>query len=72
MRLCDNICYAAAEPILSDNFKRTVLDTAVQGIDDLHQVCITQSTLSQHLNNVPTFSEYLDMLQRRQPPPVML
>ena len=64
MRLYDDICYATAEPILSDHFKRTVLDTAVQGIDDLRQVRITQNTLCQQLNATPTFSEYLDLLQR--------
>ena len=64
MRLYDDICYATAEPILSDHFKRTVLDTAVQGIDDLRQVRITQNTLCQQLNKAPTFSEYLDLLQR--------
>ena len=47
MRLYDDICYATAEPLLSDHFKRTVLDSAVQGIDDLCQVHITQNTLCQ-------------------------
>jgi hypothetical protein len=64
LRLYDDLCYATAEPLLSDNFKRTVLDTAVQGIDDLRQVRITQSTLCQQLNTRPTFSEYLDLLQK--------
>ena len=64
MRLYDDICYATAEPLLADNFKRTVLDTAVQGIDDLRQVSITQRTLCQQLNTRPTFSEYLDLLQK--------
>jgi hypothetical protein len=64
MRLYDDLCYATAEPLLSDNFKRTVLDTAVQGIDDLRQVRITQSTLCQQLNTRPTFAEYLDLLQK--------
>jgi len=39
-----------------------MLDNAVQGIEDLRQVRITQATLCQQLGKVPTFSEYLDLL----------
>jgi hypothetical protein len=48
---------------LTDDFKRTALDSAVQAIDDLRAVRITQSTLCQHLGIVPTFGEYFSLLE---------
>jgi hypothetical protein len=60
-RLDDKLTHTQGPP-LNDTFKRAMLDNAVQGIEDLQQVRITQATLCQQLSKIPTFSEYLDWL----------
>ena len=61
LRLYDELTHTQGPP-MNDIFKRAMLDNAVQGIEDLRQVRITQATLCQQLGKVPTFSEYLDLL----------
>ena len=61
LRLYDELTHHQGPP-LSDSFKRAMLDNAVQGIEDLRQVRITQSTLCQQLNQKATFNDYLDLL----------
>jgi hypothetical protein len=39
-----------------------MLDNAIQAIDDLRQVRITQSTLCQQSGQLPSFQQYLDLL----------
>ena len=46
LRLYDELTHGGNGPPLNDAFKRAMLDNAVQGIEDLHQVRITQSTLA--------------------------
>jgi hypothetical protein len=48
---------------LTNDFKRTALDSAVQSIPELRQVRITQHTLCQQLNTLPTFEEYFSLLE---------
>ena len=63
LRLYDDMMSGGRGLPLTDDFKRTALDSAVQAIDDLRAVRITQSTLCQHLGKVPTFGEYFSLLE---------
>jgi hypothetical protein len=67
LRPYDEIMYGRDTP-LADDFKRTTFDAAVQAIDDLRKVRITQSTLCQstlcqQLNQPPTFHGYRSLLE---------
>ena len=61
LRLYDELTFGWSQP-LDDHFKRAMLDAAVQAIDDLRQVRITQSTMCQGSQQVPTFEGYLTLL----------
>jgi len=63
LRLYDEMMSGGRGLPLTDDFKRTTLDSAVQAIDDLRAVRITQSTLCQHLGKLPTFGEYYSLLE---------
>ena len=63
LRLYDDMMSGGRGLPLTDDFKRTALDSAVQAIDDLRAVRITQSTLCQHLGKLPTFGEYYSLLE---------
>ena len=52
----------ADNDMMTDNFKRTALDSAVQSILELRQFCITQHTLCWQLNTLPTFEEYFSLV----------
>jgi cellulose synthase/poly-beta-1,6-N-acetylglucosamine synthase-like glycosyltransferase len=52
----------ADNDMMTDNFKRTALDSAVQSILELRQFCITQHTLCWQLNTLPTFEEYFSVV----------
>ena len=63
LRLYDDMMSGGRGLPLTDDFKRTALDSAIQAIDDLRAVRITQSTLCQHLGKIPTFGEYYSLLE---------
>ena len=63
VRLYDDMMTGNRGAPLTDDFKRTALDSAVQSIPELRQVRITQHTLCRQLNTLPTFEEYFSLLE---------
>lgn len=64
LRLYDEIMLTSSSPVLHDGFKLTMLDMAVQGIEDLRQVRITYNTLCLQLQQPGSFSMYFDLLHK--------
>lgn len=63
MRLYDDYRLSNNGQTLTDDLKRTLLDAAVNSVDELRAVHVTQSTLCNQMSKTPTFKEYLSLLQ---------
>lgn len=63
LRLYDELNVTTGAPPLPDEFKRTLLDNAVNPVAELRNVRVTQDTLSSQNNYKPTWDSYLSLLQ---------
>jgi len=62
LRLYNELQLSAGSTAMNNQFKVTVFDQAVQGIEDLRQVQITFNTLCLQLKQKATFQEYFSLL----------
>jgi len=64
IRLYDELLVSANAPVTHDSFKITVLDQAVQHIEDLRQVRITYNTICMQLRSPGNFQGYFDLMYK--------
>jgi hypothetical protein len=64
IRLYDELVLSSSNHVLSDSFKVSVLDQAVQQIEDLRQVRITYSTFCLQLKIPSSFQGYFELLHK--------
>ena len=64
IRLYNELLVSANAPVTHDSFKITVLDQAVQHIEDLRQVRITYNTICMQLRSPGNFQGYFNLMYK--------